>query len=199
MTLPHRDLTALLGSRICHDLISPLGAIGNGVELLGMTGAASGPEIDLISESVGNANARIRFFRIAFGYGTSGQEIGRSEVRGIISDLTRGTRLNIDWRIETDQPRADVKLGFLLLLCFESSMPFGGKITVSNMGDTWEISGTADKLKVNPDLWAVAGDPSVEAEVTPANVHFALVPESLMDRGRRLFTDITDTGITVRF
>ncbi|HMS96693.1 MAG TPA: histidine phosphotransferase, partial [Tabrizicola sp.] len=59
------DLAALIASRICHDLISPLGAIGNGVELLAMERA--GPELDLLSESVAHANARIRLFRISFG------------------------------------------------------------------------------------------------------------------------------------
>ena len=68
------DLNALLGSRICHDLISPIGAIGNGVELLIMDGATKGPEIALIAESVANASARIRFFRI--GFGASGRNGG---------------------------------------------------------------------------------------------------------------------------
>ena len=40
-----QDIAALLGSRICHDLISPLGAISNGVELLEMSGAQMGPEL----------------------------------------------------------------------------------------------------------------------------------------------------------
>ena len=64
--MPHdpTELAALIGSRICHDLVSPIGAIGNGVELLAMAGAA-GPEVRLIAESVAAANARIRFFRIA--------------------------------------------------------------------------------------------------------------------------------------
>ncbi|MEO0403208.1 MAG: histidine phosphotransferase, partial [Pseudomonadota bacterium] len=61
------NLAALIGSRICHDLISPIGAINNGLELLGMSDQRDGPEIDLISESVENASARIRFFRIAYG------------------------------------------------------------------------------------------------------------------------------------
>ena len=58
------DIAALVGSRICHDLISPIGAIGNGVELIGLTENTSSPELALISESVDNANARIRFFRV---------------------------------------------------------------------------------------------------------------------------------------
>ena len=67
MTQDAIELNDLIGSRICHDLISPLGAIGNGVELLTMSGMTEVPEMTLISESVENANARIRFFRIAFG------------------------------------------------------------------------------------------------------------------------------------
>ena len=54
------NLSALIGSRICHDLISPIGAINNGLELLGMTTRQAGPEMALISESVENAAARIR-------------------------------------------------------------------------------------------------------------------------------------------
>ena len=74
------DISALVSSRICHDLVSPLGAIGNGVELLGMSGAPEGPELQLINESVENANARLRFFRIAFGAASADQVISRSEI-----------------------------------------------------------------------------------------------------------------------
>ena len=60
-------LAQLVGSRICHDLISPVGAIGNGLELLAMAGGRTMPggsaELELISDSVVQANARIRFFR----------------------------------------------------------------------------------------------------------------------------------------
>ena len=77
------DLAALIGSRICHDLISPIGAIGNGLELLSMSGAG-GPEVALISDSVANANARIRFFRIAFGHASPEQGTSRSEILSIL-------------------------------------------------------------------------------------------------------------------
>ena len=65
------ELSQLLGSRLCHDLVSPLGAIGNGVELLEMSpdfpGIAACPELQLIAESVSSARARIQIFRVAFG------------------------------------------------------------------------------------------------------------------------------------
>ena len=74
------DLAALVGSRICHDLISPIGAIGNGVELMMMDRASASPELALIAESVASANARIRYFRVAFGTAGADQRIARSEV-----------------------------------------------------------------------------------------------------------------------
>ena len=83
------DLAALLGSRICHDLISPLGAIGNGVELMLLEGGRHSPEMALISESVAHASARIRFFRVAFGTGSAEQRMGRPEVASILTDITR--------------------------------------------------------------------------------------------------------------
>ena len=88
MADPLPDFAALIGSRICHDLISPLGAIGNGVELLEMSSAGASPEMALISESVASANARIRFFRIAFGAAGSGGSVAAAEIRSILAAMT---------------------------------------------------------------------------------------------------------------
>lgn len=99
------DLGSLIGSRICHDLISPIGAINNGLELLAMSGDAEGPEIGLIGESVGSASARIRFFRIAFG--TAGdQMVGSAEVAAILRDLYAPSRIDIVWQMGAAQPRS---------------------------------------------------------------------------------------------
>ena len=80
-----------------------------------MSPEAQGPELALIAESVASANARIRFFRIAFGLSAADQRIGRPEVTSVLADLTRGTRLAIDWDGPADLPRPEVKLAVLLL------------------------------------------------------------------------------------
>ena len=152
---PHY-LTDLIGSRICHDLISPLGAISNGVELLSMSGGPVGPEMNLISESVENANARIRFFRIAFGAAKATQIIGQSEVTSILQDLSRGGRLVTDWQAAGDMSRQYVKLAFLLHQCFESAMPWGGKITVSAVGGSM---GAVRAGRENEDRVGALGGP----------------------------------------
>lgn len=194
-----RDLAALIGSRICHDLISPLGAIGNGVELLALSGAPEGPEIALISESVANANARIRFFRVAFGAAAPGQQIGRAEILSILADITRGGKIAIDWTVPGEVARQEVRLAFLLLQCFETALPYGGRVRVEMAEGRWRLQAEAEQMKIDPPVWEllVAGAPSVE--VTPAQVHFALVPDAVQRLGRALRAELGETRITLSF
>ncbi len=193
------DLTALIGSRICHDLISPLGAIGNGVELMGMAGKAAGPEMDLIAESVENANARIRFFRVAFGAAHPGQVIATSEVTGTLRDLTKGSRFIVDWQVAGSLQRAQVKLAFLLLQCFESAMPRGGTVSVRTVGEEWALTGEAEPLTINADLWSMLTAPSTKSGLDPAEVHFALAPMAAAAIERQLTVEISEKLARVRF
>jgi histidine phosphotransferase ChpT len=120
------ELIALLGSRLCHDLISPMGAIGNGVELMAMSGGPMSPELQLIAQSVNAANARLKFFRVAFGQASPDQRLGAPEIRNLLRDMAQTGRLTYDWRAEGDHARRVVKLCFLSLLCFETALPWGG-------------------------------------------------------------------------
>lgn len=191
------DIIALLGSRICHDLISPLGAIGNGLELLMMSGTVPGPEMALISESVTNANARIRFFRIAFGAAAEGQNVALSEIRSILDDMTRGGRLRLDLRVTGDLTRRTAKLMFLALQCLETAMPFGGTVRIDVTGDGCAITAEAAKMKVDPVLWARLQGADA-AEITPAQVQFALFPAELARQGRTLGLGIGADRIDMR-
>lgn len=193
------DLIALLGSRICHDLISPLSAIGNGVELLMMSGAVPGPEIALISESVSNANARIRFFRVAYGAASPGQSVARSEIRSILDDMTRGGRLAIDWQVPGDVARIEARLAFLALQCLETALPYGGRVTIAADGGTWQIGAEAAKMKVDADLWSRLTDPESGAEIAAAHVQFLLFPAELQRQGRTLSLQMSDTRIGLRY
>lgn len=197
-------LAALVGSRICHDLVSPLGAIGNGVELLMMSGTTAGPEIALIAESVTNANARIRFFRIAFGAAAAGQSVARAEIRSILDDMTRGGRLMIDWQVAGDPPRPAVKLAFLALQCLETALPFGGRVRVTATEDRWLIAADSLRLRDLPDLWAQlrqepAAAPLAAAPLAAAQVQFALLPREAHHQDRRISLDLGPTTIAIGF
>lgn len=199
MTKQDRDLTALIGSRICHDLISPLGAIGNGVELLQLSGLGDSPEMALIAESVANANQRIRFFRVAFGAAPDGQVVADTEIRTLLEPGVDGRKIEVDWHPEGSQPRSAVKLAFLILQCFESAMPWGGRIHVRREGDHWQISGEAEKMKIDPVLWDMLTTPHDTADVPPAQVHFALIAPELARQNRSAGVTISEHSISVEF
>lgn len=191
------SLAALIGSRICHDLISPIGAINNGLELLGMSNAHEGPELDLISESVGNASARIRFFRIAYG-AASDQALGRAEVVSILTDSMGGGRLQVAYGPLDPQPRWAVRMAFLALQCLETSLPYGGRIEIACGNGDWEISGQSAKQSVDAGLWGLLDGKDLD-DLAPAHVQFALLPEVAKDAERSLQTAITPDRLSIRF
>lgn len=193
------SLSALLASRICHDLISPIGAISNGLELLSMSGSpATGPEITLIGDSVTQANARIRLFRIAFGIASTGQLVGRQELVTILSELTVGLRLRVEWIIPDEVTRAEAKLAVLLMMCVESAMPFGGRVQITAQGQAWQITGESLKLKVDPDLWRAFTQGTLEV-TAPAQVQFALALVEAEGMGRKLAVAQGKDRLTVSF
>ncbi|SNT08297.1 histidine phosphotransferase family protein [Tropicimonas sediminicola] len=193
------DIPALIGSRICHDLISPIGAIGNGIELLSMAGVGGGPELSLISESVANANARIRFYRLAFGQSGQDQATSRSEILSILRDLYAGSRMEVFWQVNSDCRRDEAKAALLALQCLESAMPYGGRAEVTRTDGRWQVVGTAAKLRIDEALWTPLLTGADVEEVTPAQVHFALLPDTLQGLGRKLVVTRSGEQITLGF
>lgn len=151
-----------------------------------MTSALGKAELALLAESVGNANARIRFFRVAFGVFSPDQMMSPREVGSILTDLFAGTRLSVAWTIPDALPRQDVKLAFLLLQCLETAMPWGGQVTVTQVDGKITVAGASDKLRVEDALFDALITGEVPDEMRPSLVQFALVPLELAARDRTL-------------
>ncbi len=177
------NLTALVASRICHDLISPVGAISNGVELMGLTGSG-GEELNLISDSAQNASARVRFFRVAFGLAAHEQMIGSSEMQSIFSGLA-DDRFSVTWHETKDVTRGEAQLVCLATLCLEHSFPRGAEIHIHH-DDVWTIGASGDVLRADDELWNPMISGYVPDDLTPKTLPFALLPMALRDLGRRL-------------
>ncbi len=193
------DIAALVGSRICHDLTSPLGAIGNGLELLEMSGSCGGPELALIRESVESANARIRFFRVAYGRSDGGQALAQQEITAIVTGMTKGSRISIDWAPDGAQARREVRLAFLLIQCLETALPYGGEIRVERIRGTWHLTGRGEKMKIEPPVWELLITGGEGVDVTPAQVQFLMVAESARRMGRRVQTRLGEKEIGLSF
>lgn len=194
------NLAGLIGSRICHDLVSPIGAISNGIELIGMAGGTSGPEMELISDSAGNASARIRFFRVAYG-APGAQEMARGEIDAILRGVTRGGRIEMRWHPAEAQSRAAVRRAFLALQCCETALAHGGRIDIRLAEGEWQVEGRAQKLRLDEGLWTdlAEGCPGRTVPITPALVQFALLADALREAGRALSVATGPEGVTLRF
>lgn len=194
------DLAALMGSRICHDLISPLGAIANGMELLELSGM-DGPEMDLIRESVNSATARIKLYRVAFGAASNGQTIGAADLAALVVPGAGERRIEIDWQVAGDMPRHQAKLTFLALMCLESALAWGGQISVARDGEGFVLHARAERMRQDQDAWARlerahTGDAPLPK---PAEMHFALLPAELAIAGRSLAVERAPDRIALRF
>jgi histidine phosphotransferase ChpT len=192
-------IAALIGSRICHDLISPIGAVTNGIELMALSGADQSPEMALVAASAANANARICLFRLAFGMANEGQRIGAVEIREILKNVFADSRIAVKWLPDGDYPRAMVQAALLAILCAESAVGLGGDITVSEANGSWKIAASGQRLKADPDLWAGLSDPKAYANVAPADVQFMLLPDHLTRLDRFCRYTLADNSVSLEF
>ena len=193
------DLVALVGSRICHDLISPIGAISNGMELIELAGGAKAPELSLIADSVQNANAKIRFFRVAFGQASAEQQVGEQEILTILDNMAIGARTMVDWTVQGAVERAELRLAFLAILCFETALPFGGVISVHRTQGGWQVLGDSEKQRVDDTLWPALVSGDVPQTLAPNQVQFGLLPQWASTLGRSVRTSQNDNRLELTF
>ncbi|MDN5568336.1 MAG: histidine phosphotransferase family protein [Paracoccus sp. (in: a-proteobacteria)] len=196
------DLAALLGSRLCHDLVSPLGAIGNGVELLEMSpdfpDIAQSPEMRLIAEAVAAARSRIQGYRMAFGIASGDQRIARAELARLLDGMAAQGRLTITLEAEGDFARTEVRLVMLALMCLETAMPWGGRVMVVRNAPGWRLVADCDRARVDPDLWSWLDGGSAR---TPAasEVHFAMLAETASTAGKHPTYEMDEKGGEISF
>lgn len=134
----------LLASKICHDLISPVGAVSNGVEVLEEIGAED-DVIELIGFSAAQANAKLRALRLAYGLGGSDDSIRAEEVHKIFGAFIAGeNRLTQDWDPYADlglsQCEGFAKIMLCALILASEALPKGGILRIKADGDAMIVS-----------------------------------------------------------
>lgn len=132
ITLSGPDLAALLCSRVCHDVISPVGAINNGLELLD-EGGTDDDALDLIRTSAVNASVRLKFARLAFGAsGSAGASIDTGEAEKAAQDFAAAEKkAEVSWSgPRAIVPKNRVKLLLNLFLVAYGAIPRGGNVDV---------------------------------------------------------------------
>jgi histidine phosphotransferase ChpT len=139
VTLDSLDLAALLCSRVCHDVISPVGAIVNGLEVLEDENDASMRDfaLDLIRKSARQASARLQFARLAFGAaGSAGASIDLGDAEQVARGMFQDDKVTLSWSAPRALlPKNRVKLLLNLLVIATNAVPRGGTIDVKVTGD----------------------------------------------------------------
>ena len=161
------DLAALLCSRVCHDLISPVGAIVNGLEMLEEEKDEETRNLanELIKKSANTASAKLQFCRIAFGAaGSAGAQIDLGDAEKIARGFFEDDKTKLAWNLPRAlMPKNRVKLLLNMLLIAGQAVPRGGGLTVDPLGSGesmgFKVSATGQNAKVPPAAAAlIAGD-----------------------------------------
>ena len=133
----------LLASKICHDLISPIGAVNNGIEILEEMGPDAGQEVtDLISYSAAQASAKLQAYRMAYGAGGADTSIKPEDVHKTIEAIVSADKkVKQNWDPHAplgpaDRPSGFSKLLMSAILLGMEALPKGGTISVKNDGDS---------------------------------------------------------------
>ena len=133
------EFAALLVSRVCHDLVGPLGAVVNGMEVLEdeRDPAMREDAIKLVTMSADQALARIQFMRIAFGAaGSAGAELDLGEIGRLIQGLLEGGKVQLQWNVpRLYWPKDWAKLLMNATLLAADCLPRGGLVTVEAGSD----------------------------------------------------------------
>ncbi|WP_294194600.1 histidine phosphotransferase family protein [uncultured Sphingomonas sp.] len=193
MTISPVDFASLLCSRLCHDLLSPVGALNNGLELLN---DETDPEmrarcLELLNESARTSANKLKFFRLAFGAaGGFGERVDVREARQAVEALLGDNkRLSLQWMVaETELPKVAVKVLLNLALIAGDTLVRGGTVTIGTEEgtDATEIVLRAEgpRIVLDPELRTILTDGAADGgAVTPRAAAAYLVQALVSEAG----------------
>lgn len=134
LPLEPTDLATYVAAKLCHDFISPAGAIMQGLDLMNDPSAQDMRDdaLNLVAQSAAKMVALVHFARVAFGAATSSENFSGSELKGLVEGLVKGGRATMDWQIlETsfDKPAARTLLNLAYLTM--GALPSGGMAIIT--------------------------------------------------------------------
>jgi histidine phosphotransferase ChpT len=178
------DFGSLIAQRLCHDLVNPLGAISNGLELLAMAQSET-PEMALMKDSLAQALGRIKLYRIAFGAATPTGTLAGPDLADALRAIGGSRPITLLTDLPAVLPRSDARLVALMALCAESALAWGGRLVV-RAGEALVVTAEAARLRLDPALWEALGREGLPEAPTPPQVQFALLPDATRTAGRRI-------------
>lgn len=211
MTAFDLKLAEMLASRLCHDLVNPIGAVANGVELMSeFCDTMQKDALDLVASSADSAMKRVAFFRVAYGF--AGHDEGQSilDVRGLAEGFLAGGKVALAWPPGPDDaalglPRSGLKLLLALVALGAETLPRGGSLAVtveSPVGARVVATGTGARIEASSDAVLAAfkagKTPALEA-LEAKSVGAAYAARLAREIGADLAVEAAQDRITLEF
>ena len=188
MSLRDLRIGEALAARLCHELVSPIGAIANGVEILAEDAGFATDAATLIGQSAGEASRRLQFYRIAYGALSS---VGVDVARQATVELFKEGRCRCEWPAAASQiPDEFAKLAMNLLLLASSTLPRGGVIAPS-WGDGLMVTEQGPGARIDGDLKKLLSPALAIDEINPKTVQTAFTAALAARLGRVIEYDAT--------
>lgn len=179
----------LMNARLCHELVSPVGAISNGVELLD----DDDPDfvrdaIRLIGQSARKAGQRLQFYR--FAYGTTATAGGGGSGRDLAAGLLEGGKVRCDWSAEAaDLPVDWQRLACNMMVLAAEALPRGGAVLIRPLqagGLGIEVAAEGEGINLGPETRSALDPAAAVAQLTSRTVHAYFTARLALQLGARL-------------
>jgi histidine phosphotransferase ChpT len=195
------DLAALMCSRVCHDVISPVGAVANGLEVLEDEDDEAMREVafDLVRRSARQASAKLQFCRLAFGAsGSQGSSIDLGEAGDIARLFVGEEKVKLDWQAPREnRPKLEVKLLLNMMLVAMSTIPRGGVVEITASGEALMARSRGQAARINDKLAQVLDGTLPLEEIDARLVQPYYMRRLAGEAGFALVIELGDEGVTV--
>lgn len=199
--MKQHDLPGLLSSRICHDLVSPVGAVQNGIDLLAeIAPPGLEEELTLIRQSSGRAADLLKFYRVAFGAADPDSSVGLAALRAEAEAVVSSTRTRWSWTgTEAGAlPRPAARLAAIMILCARSATQMGGEVDVAIGADgSLRIALNAARLGLSVGQAALLEGAAPPEEPGPRDIEFALLRPWAQAAGYRMQVSQGPNGLCI--
>lgn len=199
------NLAALMCARICHDLVSPIGALGAALEVLNDESNADMHEdaMDLVKTSAGQATNKLKYLRLAFGAGTSAPgTLGMQEVKSLVQDMYGEGKADIVWETELDGiEKNHGRLLLNLVMIALQSIPRGGELKISAVtkpeANIFELVATGPKARIYEEFQKTLAGKAPEDGFDGRTIQPFYAGMLVREMGGRIDTDLNEE--TARF
>lgn len=198
-------LAALMCSKLCHDVIGPIGAVNNGIELLQDDDSADMREqaTELVAQSASEAAARLQFYRLAFGLaGGMGSDISLRDARNLCRDFLSYGKVNFNW--PDDQGGAEplskdtIKIICNAIAIAAGGLPRGGALMVTGnvSTDAWSftLTATGPRAALKEEILQAITGGFNEEQATAHNIQVHFLMALIENMGARIDVAVAEEG-----